>query len=95
MFDKPNDWNIIVSMNKHAQALGRIKTPKKSLQAKENGKLGGRPREYIAKLTIYDLPTLPDSEIRRLYEWLDTRILSIQDESPKQYSKVAHFKLMK
>lgn len=82
-------------MNKHAQALGRIKTPKKTLSSKKNGKLGGRPREYIAKLTIYDLPTLPDIEINRLYKWLDTRILSIQEDSPKKYAKIANFKLMK
>lgn len=30
-------------MNKHAQALGRIKTKKKARSSRRNGKLGGRP----------------------------------------------------
>ncbi len=32
-------------MNKHAQALGKIKSEKKSLSSKENGKKGGRPKK--------------------------------------------------
>lgn len=32
------------SMNKHAQALGRIKTKKKAKASRENGKKGGRPK---------------------------------------------------
>lgn len=31
--------------NKHAVALGSIKTPKKALSSKRNGKLGGRPKK--------------------------------------------------
>lgn len=31
--------------NKHAAALGRIKTPKKAAAARRNGKLGGRPKK--------------------------------------------------
>lgn len=31
------------NMNKHAQALGRIKTVKKAIASRLNGKLGGRP----------------------------------------------------
>lgn len=31
-------------MNKHAQALGSIKSKKKAQASRKNGKLGGRPR---------------------------------------------------
>ena len=31
-------------MNKHASALGKIKTEKKAKASRENGKLGGRPK---------------------------------------------------
>lgn len=30
--------------NKHAIALGKIKTEKKAISSRENGKLGGRPK---------------------------------------------------
>lgn len=32
-------------MNKHAQALGRIKTDKKAKASRLNGKKGGRPKK--------------------------------------------------
>jgi len=31
--------------NKHAQALGRIKSKKKARASRRNGKLGGRPKK--------------------------------------------------
>jgi hypothetical protein len=34
-------------MNKHAQALGRIKSKKKTIAARKNGKLGGRPKKSL------------------------------------------------
>lgn len=34
----------VEGMNPHAQALGRIKTPKKAASSRENGKLGGRTK---------------------------------------------------
>jgi hypothetical protein len=33
------------TMNRAAQALGRIKTAKKAAASRENGKLGGRPKK--------------------------------------------------
>lgn len=32
-------------MNKHARALGQIKSEKKAKSSKENGKKGGRPKK--------------------------------------------------
>ncbi len=37
-------------MNRAAQALGRIKTAKKAAASRENGKLGGRPKEQKRKV---------------------------------------------
>ncbi len=37
--------------NKHAQALGRIKTDKKAAASRENGKKGGRPKKLIIDKT--------------------------------------------
>jgi len=34
-------------MNKHAQALGKIKTKKKARASRLNGKLGGRPKKVM------------------------------------------------
>ena len=41
-------------MNKHAQALGRIKTEKKAKASRENGKKGGRPKNKAKILTKID-----------------------------------------
>ena len=37
-------------MNKHAQALGRIKTKKKATASRLNGLKGGRPSKSKAKI---------------------------------------------
>ena len=37
-------------MNKHAQALGRIKTKKKATASRLNGLKGGRPSKRKAKI---------------------------------------------
>ena len=34
-----------ITMNKHAQALGRIKTKKKAIASRLNGLKGGRPKK--------------------------------------------------
>ncbi len=46
-FIRTNDFYN--EMNKHAQALGRIKTDKKAKASRENGKKGGRPKSKIDK----------------------------------------------
>ncbi len=38
-----------MKINKHAQALGKIKSKKKALASKLNGKLGGRPKKILDK----------------------------------------------
>ena len=35
-------------MNKHAQALGKIRTAKKARASRLNGKLGGRPPKKLS-----------------------------------------------
>lgn len=35
-------------MNKHAQALGKIKTKRKARASRINGKLGGRPKKKLS-----------------------------------------------
>lgn len=37
-------------MNKHAQALGRIKSKKKAKASRLNGKKGGRPKKLDKKV---------------------------------------------
>ena len=39
-------------MNKHAQALGKIKTEKKAKASRLNGKLGGRPKKKLSTVAI-------------------------------------------
>ena len=41
-------------MNKHAQALGRMKSEKKAKASRLNGKLGGRPKSKAKTLTKLD-----------------------------------------
>ena len=43
------DINAPVKKNKHAQALGRIKTAKKAKASRLNGLKGGRPSKSKAK----------------------------------------------
>ena len=38
--------------NKHAQALGRIKTKKKAKASRLNGKLGGRPKKKLSPVVV-------------------------------------------
>ena len=37
---------VVVDVSSAAAALGSIRTPKKAVTSRENGKLGGRPRVY-------------------------------------------------
>ena len=45
-------------MNKHAQALGSIKTKKKAEASRLNGKLGGRPKKVIHTPPLAIIPTI-------------------------------------
>ena len=40
--------------SKAAAILGSIKSDKKSASSRENGKLGGRPRQYIKQIIRYN-----------------------------------------
>ena len=48
--NKINDFTKIIqrNMNKHAQALGKIRTAKKARASRLNGKLGGRPPKKLS-----------------------------------------------
>ena len=50
-------------------------------------------RDYIARLVIYDLPTMSAKDLIRLHRWLDD--FAIDKIDPKEYSKLFTAKLMK
>ncbi len=62
-------------MNKHAQALGRIKTPKKARASRLNGKLGGRPK-YTGKMK---------ERLYRIYHRMNDRCINEKSFSFSMY----------
>lgn len=53
-----------------------------------------KKRDYIAKLTVYDLPTMEKKELVRVYRWLQ-KLTDDLYTHPQKYSKRFTAKLMK
>lgn len=72
-------------MNKSAQALGRIKTAKKSKSSAENGK---KVDEIRARLTIYGHEDMSDSEFSFFKKWLTIVVPQTAENKRGDLSKI-------
>jgi len=90
----------IMKKNKFAVALGKIKSEKKAISSRINGKKGGAPkRDYHARILIYDLPTMSEYWKSKLAIWLRDTADSIEKdatgEKASDFAKIYSLKLIK
>lgn len=67
---------------------------KKRIQQQKKTKVSGVQKDYVALLTITEMPLTKEGE-DRLVEWLKEKIKEIKTTDPHDYASPCRFKLMK